>query len=110
MAKMKVHELAKELNVQSKDIISLLQGKGIEVKAAQSSIEDEAIAIVKKTYGAVTPVAEKAPVKEEASTAEKASAPKVEAPAAKEEAPVPKQQASAGRGEEAPKKKKRKAQ
>ena len=38
MAKVKVHELAKELEVQSKDILCFLQGKGIEAKAAQSSI------------------------------------------------------------------------
>ena len=41
MAKMKVHELAKELEIQSKDIITYLKEKGMEVKAAQSSIEDK---------------------------------------------------------------------
>ena len=51
MAKMKVHELAKELSVDSKDIISLLQDKGIEVKSHMSSIEDEAIDIAKAKYG-----------------------------------------------------------
>ena len=30
MAKMKVHELAKELGIQSKEIIGLLQDKGYE--------------------------------------------------------------------------------
>ena len=50
MAKMKVHELAKELDIQSKDIIAFLNGKGIEVKAAQSSIEDEAIDLVKGEF------------------------------------------------------------
>ena len=35
MAKLKVHELAKELDKQSKEIIAFLQNKGIEVKAAQ---------------------------------------------------------------------------
>ncbi len=50
MAKMKVHELAKELGIQSKDIITYLNGKGMEVKAAQSSIEDEAIALVKGQF------------------------------------------------------------
>lgn len=50
MAKMKVHELAKELGIQSKDIITYLNGKGMEVKAAQSSIEDEAIALVRGQY------------------------------------------------------------
>ena len=51
MAKMKVHELAKELEIQSKDIISFLQGKGYDVKAAQSSIEETEIGLVKKEFG-----------------------------------------------------------
>ena len=48
MAKVKVHELAKELEVQSKDILSFLQGKGIEAKAAQSSIDEDASQLVRK--------------------------------------------------------------
>ena len=67
MAKMKVHELAKELDIQSKDIIAFLNEKGIEVKAAQSSVEDDAIALVKGKFGkAPAPKAEpgkEAPVK-----------------------------------------------
>ncbi len=51
MAKMKVHELAKELGRQSKELIAFLQDKGYEVKVAQSSIEDEAIGLVKKQFG-----------------------------------------------------------
>ena len=47
MAKMKVHELAKELEIQSKDVLAFLQEKGFEVKAAQSSVEDDQIALVK---------------------------------------------------------------
>ena len=43
MAKMKVHELAKELNIQSKDVLTFLQGAGVEVKAAQSSLEDDMV-------------------------------------------------------------------
>ena len=50
MAKMKVHELAKELEIQSKDIITYLKEKGMEVKAAQSSIEDEAITLVRGRF------------------------------------------------------------
>ena len=46
MAKMKVHELAKELDIKSKDIIDFLAEKGIEAKAAQSSIEDDAVELV----------------------------------------------------------------
>ena len=50
MAKMKVHELSKELDVPSKDILTFLQEKGIEAKAAQSSIEDDAIEMVRSKY------------------------------------------------------------
>jgi translation initiation factor IF-2 len=48
MAKLKVHELAKELNIQSKEVLTYLQGAGVEVKAAQSSLEDD---IVNKVRG-----------------------------------------------------------
>ena len=51
MAKMKVHELAKELNIQSKEVLAFLQEKGIEAKAAQSSLEDSSIEIVRKAFG-----------------------------------------------------------
>ena len=101
MAKMKVHELAKELEIQSKDVIAFLQEKGIEVKAAQSSVEEEHVAMVKGHFGKgeakAAPKAE--PVKEAPKTdvaAEKAvkkaeSAPKAapgeKAETAKAEAP-----------------------
>lgn len=49
MAKIKVHELAKELELQSKDILSFLQEKGIEAKAAQSSLEEDAAALVRNS-------------------------------------------------------------
>ena len=42
MSKIKVHELAKELEKQSREVIAFLQEKGIEVKAAQSSVEEDA--------------------------------------------------------------------
>ena len=50
MAKMKVHELAKELEIKSNEIITYLKEKGMEVKAAQSSIEDEAITLVRGRF------------------------------------------------------------
>ena len=37
---MRVHEVAKELDVKSKDVVEFLAGEGVEVKA-QSSIEDD---------------------------------------------------------------------
>lgn len=50
MAKIKVHELAKELEIKSKDILSFLQEKGMDVKAPQSSLEEEAVEWVKKKF------------------------------------------------------------
>ena len=41
MGKKKVYELAKELEVNSKDIISLSNDMGIEVKSHLSAIDDE---------------------------------------------------------------------
>ena len=38
MAKMRIHELAKELGAQSKDIIAVLTSLGVEGKTASSSI------------------------------------------------------------------------
>ena len=108
MAKMKVHELAKELEKQSKELIAFLQDKGYEVKAAQSSIEDEAIELVRKEFGSGT--AKAAESKSEEAKAEpkkempKAEAPKAEAPKAE----VPKVEAvqTEAPKAEAPKKKK----
>ncbi len=48
MAKMKVHELAKELGINSKDIIEMLTDTEYAVKAAQSNVEDAAQEIVRK--------------------------------------------------------------
>ncbi|MFR6330783.1 MAG: translation initiation factor IF-2 N-terminal domain-containing protein [Eisenbergiella sp.] len=42
MAKTKIFELAKELDIHSKDILTFLQNQGVEAKAAQSSVEDDA--------------------------------------------------------------------
>ena len=87
MAKQKIHELAKELNKPSKDIVEYLNKNGVEVKSHMSVIEDAQIDMVKKAF---------APKME----APKAEAPKAEAP--KAEAP----KAEAPKTEEAPKKKK----
>ncbi len=67
MAKVRVHELAKELDIQSKDIIKFLEEKNITGKVANSSIEDDVISMVKEKFSGKTEKAEKAdkPVKEE---------------------------------------------
>lgn len=55
MAKIKVHEIAKEMEKQSREIIAFLQDKGIEVKAAQSSLEEDAAEMVRKAFGKAKP-------------------------------------------------------
>ena len=75
MAKMKVHELAKELERQSKELIAFLQDKGYEVKAAQSSIEDDVIELVRGHFGGDSAQVKEAPktAKTEAEQAPKAA-------------------------------------
>ena len=72
MAKIKIHELAKEFGVQSKEVIAFLQSKGIEAKAAQSAVEDDAAGLVRKHFdsGAPKPAAEEKESKAEVKTAE----------------------------------------
>ena len=70
MAKIKVHELAKELDKQSKEILAFLQEKGIEAKAAQSSIEEEDAKKVRVHFGTVKAEPEQTPVNKEQKTEE----------------------------------------
>ena len=108
MAKIKVHELAKELKVQSKDILGFLTEKGIEAKSAQSSVEEEAAQMVRRAFAregksapersaAVEPV-RKEPMKEESVRQNSGKA------GAKEEARPAKP--AGGAANDAPKKKK----
>ena len=64
MAKMRVHELAKELNIKSQEVIDTLNGTQFAVKNVQSGLEDEAQQIVRKKY-AKTEAKKDAPKKEE---------------------------------------------
>lgn len=96
MAKIKVYELAKELDKSSKEILSLLTDKGVEVKSHMSTLEDDAAEMVKAAFG-----------KKNAKEAEKKEAPKTEAvkdeTKKQEQEQVKKQEQTK---EEAPKKKK----
>ncbi len=62
MAKMRVHELAKELDRQNKEVLAFLQEKGIEVKSVSSSVEEDAIALVKKHFTKNEEVKEEKPM------------------------------------------------
>ncbi len=50
MAKMRVHELAKELNIKSQDIIETLSTTEYAVKSASSGVDDEAQALVRGKF------------------------------------------------------------
>ena len=126
MGKMKIYELAKELNISNKEIIAFLAENGVEGKSHASAIEDDAIAIVKKKFGAAPASAVKeavkavtadskkeAPVKATempvAEAAPKADASKSAAEATKEASakPVSEQPKEQANAQESPKKKKR---
>ena len=50
MAKVKVYELAKELNIGSKEIISFLSENNIKVTSHMNNLEDSSIELVKSKY------------------------------------------------------------
>ena len=50
MAKVRIHALAKELGIQSKDVIGFLAERNIEVKSVQSSVEGDVIEMVKQRF------------------------------------------------------------
>ena len=78
MAKIRVHELSKQLNISSKDIIDTLGAKGIEIKSHMSNLDDSMVGIIKARFGGKQEQPKAEPVK---------AAPKVEQP--KTEAPKP---------------------
>ncbi len=62
MAKVRVYELAKQLGVESKEIIAHLAANGIEVKS-QSGIEGDTLELVQKKFKKAEAAGEKAAVK-----------------------------------------------
>ena len=50
MAKIKVYELAKELNVQSKDVLEFLESKKIEVKKSHECTGRDCCRSGKRTF------------------------------------------------------------
>ena len=57
---MRVHELAKELGKENKEIIEFLRGQNVEVKSHMSSVSDEHIAMVKAKFSGAEPKTEQA--------------------------------------------------
>ena len=87
MAKIRVHELSKQLNISNKDIIDTLGAKGIVIKSHMSNLDDSMVGIIKAKFGAKTAPKAEAPKAE----TPKPAAPKQEAPKAapKTEQPKP---------------------
>lgn len=79
MSKVRVYQVAKDLNVSSKDIISKLGELKIVVNNHMSTLEDNEVALIKKVFNksGKKPVAEKAstPVEKPAAPVEKADQP-----------------------------------
>lgn len=50
MSKVRVYELAKELNISSKEIITKLEKNNIEVSNHMSTLEDSDVAMIKKSF------------------------------------------------------------
>ena len=75
MAKMKIYELAKEIDKSNKEILTFLAEKGIEAKSHMSTIEEETVEMVKKAFSA-----KEEPKKEEIKEAGKENEPKAEPP------------------------------
>ena len=88
MAKMRVHELAKELNIKSQDIIDTLSTTDYAVRSASSNVDDAAQDIVRKKFAKASEPAQ----------------PQV-APKTAAKAPADKGEAKAAEGKERPKKK-----
>ena len=62
MAKIKVHELKKELGIESKDIIAVLEQNGITGKKPQSALDAEEEAVVRKAFAKEAKAEEANPV------------------------------------------------
>jgi translation initiation factor IF-2 len=84
---MRVYELAKELELESKDLVARALDLGIEVKTASSGLSDEDAEILRLSYaeetGAAAPTAE-APTEPEAPAASEPEPESVPAPSAEE--------------------------
>jgi translation initiation factor IF-2 len=105
MAKMRVHELAKELGIESKTIIEYLGNNGHVIKTSSNSVDEDVQKLVRSQFGKNTASksgAVKAEVKKEEPA--KAEAPKADSTVKteeKKEAPI--RQETSAKAENAPK-------
>lgn len=83
MVKKRVHELAKELNIESKEIIKKLSQMGIEVKSHMSTVEDKDAGEILRQYRKAGQADEKKVSERTAKVSEAGGAPNAAAPAAR---------------------------
>ncbi len=81
MSKKRVHEIAKEAGISSKEVLAALKAAGIEAKVAASNVDEADAKKALAAAGGAKAPAEKAPVKKSPAKAEAAK------PAARAEAP-----------------------
>ena len=79
---MRVHELSKEINVASKEIVALLSAKNSDIRTHMSSISDEEAEFARKHFGKKNDSSEKVQAEEKPEKQEKTE------PAAKQEQPA----------------------
>ncbi|MDD4237198.1 MAG: translation initiation factor IF-2 [Desulfotomaculaceae bacterium] len=84
MVKKRVHELAKELNIESKEIINKLSQMGIEVKSHMSTIEDKDVGEIQRLYRKASSADEKKVSERPTRVSETRGAPTTAAPSARE--------------------------
>jgi translation initiation factor IF-2 len=59
MTKLRVHELAKELNMDNKDLVDRIEKLGIQVKNHMSTLSDSAVLKIRQQFSEVKPASEK---------------------------------------------------
>ena len=59
MAKIRIHEIAKELNIQAKDVMGFLETNKIEAKSHMSTLEESSERLVRERFGKKVDVAPK---------------------------------------------------
>src|SRR3954447_17298645 len=101
MAKKRVHEIAKEKGISSKEVLAILQKAGLDVKAAASSVDEADVA---RAFGNGAAAEEAGPAKDEAAAASQLDGePSGQGPAARGDRPAGARPTRPGRaGEQAP--------
>ena len=108
MAKIRIHELAKELKIENKELLQFLAGKGIENKTASSGLDAAEEQMVRSAFGGGAPKkaesAKNAEAEKKADDAKKSDAAKIALKAddkkAEEKAQAPVKTAVAPKAEE----------